>query len=96
MYMLLAVSRYLVAARTLILALVYTSAAIAENAINDTKSNSRTDYPTPSRIERNNDLTLLDAARLALQHNPELAAFVKEKEAHAKGSDTSGWFVAES
>ena len=79
--MLLAVSRYLVAARTLIFALVCTSTAIAKKVINDTKSYGRAAFSTPSLIERNNDLNLLDAACPALQHNPELATFVKYKHA---------------
>ena len=38
-------------------------------------------YSAPAPAEENSDLTLRDAVRLALQHNPELAAFAKEMRA---------------
>ncbi|MEO7464086.1 MAG: TolC family protein [Nitrosospira sp.] len=65
----------------LVLALSCTSAAIAENTFSGAMPGSGMDYAAPSLLEEKADLTLRDAARLALQRNPELAAFAKEMRA---------------
>ncbi len=76
------VSRHLVSAILLILALGCTHAVIAESmSFGALPNNSSLDSSTPSLPEENTDLTLREAARLTLQRNPELAAFAKEKRA---------------
>jgi cobalt-zinc-cadmium efflux system outer membrane protein len=57
--------------------------AFAENSFSGTVTDAvgRGDYSTPPLIQEQKDLTLRDAALLALQRNPELAAFEKEKRA---------------
>lgn len=75
------VPRHLVSAGSLILALCCTSAATAESTFSGTLPASHSDYYPPSPPEEKNDLTLRNAALLALQRNPELAAFAKETRA---------------
>ena len=58
--------------------------ALAENSFSGAVTDAygeRTDYSTPPLLQEQKDLTLRDAALLALQRNPELAAFEKEKRA---------------
>jgi cobalt-zinc-cadmium efflux system outer membrane protein len=57
--------------------------ALAENSFSGTVTDAvgRGDYSMPHLIQEQKDLTLRDAALLALQRNPELAAFEKEKRA---------------
>jgi len=64
----------------LILALCYKPDSIAENTFSSTLPDRGLDYSEPPPEEKK-DLTLRDAALLALQRNPELAAFEKEKRA---------------
>lgn len=58
--------------------------ALAENsfsgAVTDTYG-SHPDYSSPPLLQEQKEITLRDAALLALQRNPELAAFEKEKRA---------------
>jgi outer membrane protein, heavy metal efflux system len=75
------VLRYLISAGSLILALGYQSAASAENTFSGPLPERGLTYSAPSFSEEKKDLTLRDAALLTLQHNPELAAFAKEKRA---------------
>lgn len=75
------VPRHRVSAGLLIVALGYTSAAIAENTFSGALPGGNLDYSAPSLPEEKTDLTLRSAALLALQRNPELAAFAKEKRA---------------
>lgn len=70
-----------ISAGLLILALGCPSAAIAENTFSSVLPGGNQNYSAPSLFEERNDLTLRDAARLALQRNPELAAFAKEMRA---------------
>ncbi|MDN5835957.1 MAG: TolC family protein [Nitrosospira sp.] len=71
----------LATAGSFILALGCMSAAIAQNTFSGALPANSPDYALPSVPEEKNDLTLRDAALLALQRNPELAAFVKETRA---------------
>ncbi|MDQ3185359.1 MAG: TolC family protein [Pseudomonadota bacterium] len=73
--------RHLVSTGSLILALCCTSAATAQNTFSGTLPASHSDYALPSLPEEKNELTLRNAALLALQRNPELAAFAKETHA---------------
>ncbi|MEO7560236.1 MAG: TolC family protein [Nitrosospira sp.] len=75
------VPRHRVSAGLLIVALGYTSAAIAENTFSGALPDRGLGYSVPSLPEGRNELTLREAARLTLQRNPELAAFAKEKRA---------------
>lgn len=79
---LLMVPRYLVPARgLLILALSYTPVAIAQNTFSGPLPARGLGHLAPSLPEEKNELTLRDAALLALQRNPELASFAKEMRA---------------
>ncbi|SDW22051.1 TolC family protein [Nitrosomonas communis] len=59
----------------------YSSQVIASNDSISNHSDNFSSYLAPLFPDRKNDLTLQDAVNLALQHNPELAAFVKEMNA---------------
>jgi cobalt-zinc-cadmium efflux system outer membrane protein len=75
--------RHLMPLGSLILAFGFTSAAIAQNTFSGELPQRNLDYSSESLPEakEKNELTLRDAARLALQRNPELAAFAKETRA---------------
>ncbi len=75
------VRRPLASAGSLILALGCTPAAMAQNTFSGAVPPNNPDYSLPSVREEKNELTLRDAALLALQRNPELAAFIKETRA---------------
>ncbi|MGH8763891.1 MAG: TolC family protein, partial [Nitrosospira sp.] len=75
------VPRHLVSAGSLILALCCMSAATAENTFSGALPASPPNYSSPSPPGEKNELTLHNAALLALQRNPELAAFAKETRA---------------
>src|SRR3954465_11143891 len=75
---LLLVPRTLAPAGLLILALTYSSAQGAEDISPIVFSGRAEDGPALSLREQNNELTLREAAHLALQHNPELEAVHKE------------------
>ncbi|MGH8684022.1 MAG: TolC family protein [Nitrosospira sp.] len=75
------VPRHLVSAGSLILALCCMSAATAESTFSGALPASHSDYSPPSLPEEKKDLTLRNAALLALQRNPELAAFARETRA---------------
>ncbi|SEO81357.1 TolC family protein [Nitrosovibrio sp. Nv6] len=72
---------YLAPCGWLVLALSWPSSAIAENsfagAIPDREDRDMS-FSMGSPLEARGDLTMKNAVRLALQHNPELAAFDKE------------------
>ena len=72
------VPRHRVSAGLLILALCCTSAAIAGNTFSGASPGGNLDDSAPSLPDEKNDLTLRNAARIALLRNPELAAFAKE------------------
>ncbi len=74
-------SRYLVLAGCLILALSWHSSAIAENTFVGVIPDRSLRFPDVLQPEEKGDLTLRDAALLALQRNPELASFAKEMRA---------------
>lgn len=63
------------------LALSCSFPVIAESTSAGAFSGREPGYSAPVPAEENNDLALRDAVRLALQHNPELAAFAKEMRA---------------
>lgn len=75
------VCRHLVPAGSLIFALSFISPAFAQNTFSGALLDGSVDYCAPSLLEEKNDLVLRNAARLALQRNPELAAFSKEVQA---------------
>jgi outer membrane protein, heavy metal efflux system len=75
------VCRHLVPAGSLIFALSFISSAFAQNTFSGALLDGSVDYSAPSLLEEKNDLVLRNAARLALQRNPELAAFSKEVQA---------------
>lgn len=77
-YLSLALSRYAVRAGSFLLALSYASYAIAESTFTGAPNGGSTSLSVGARAEEKKDLTLQDAIRLALRHNPELAAFDKE------------------
>ncbi|MBA2659918.1 MAG: TolC family protein, partial [Nitrosospira sp.] len=73
--------RHWAPAGLLILALSYTTAAIAGDTFSGALPGRSLGYSAPSLPEEKTNLTLRDAARLTLQRNPELAAFGKEMRA---------------
>jgi outer membrane protein, heavy metal efflux system len=75
------VCRHLVPAGSFILALSFISSAFAQNTFSGPLPDGSVDYSAPLLLEAKNDLILRNAARLALQRNPELAAFAKETQA---------------
>jgi cobalt-zinc-cadmium efflux system outer membrane protein len=75
------VRQHLVPAGSLIFALSFISSAFAQNTFSGALLGGSVDYFAPSLPEEKNDLVLRNAARLALQRNPELAAFSKEVQA---------------
>ncbi|SCY64148.1 outer membrane protein, cobalt-zinc-cadmium efflux system [Nitrosospira sp. Nl5] len=75
------VSRRPVAAGSLMLALSCMSAANAGNTFSGALPAGHADHSLPSPPREKSDLTLRDAALLALQRNPELAAFARETRA---------------
>jgi cobalt-zinc-cadmium efflux system outer membrane protein len=75
---LLTAGRCLMPTGSLILALGFTSTVLAQNTFSGALPDRNLDYSAPSLPEEKNDLTLRSAARIALQRNPELAAFAKE------------------
>lgn len=78
---LLTVCRHLVLAGLFISAFSWVSLAGAQNTFSGALPAEGLDYSAPSLLEEKKNLTLRDAALLALQRNPELAAFAKEKRA---------------
>lgn len=75
------VCRRLMPAGSLILAFGFTSTAIAQNTFSGALPSEGLglDNSAPFLPKEKNELTLRDAALLALDRNPELAAFAKEK-----------------
>jgi len=63
------------------LALSCSFPVIAESTFAGASPDREPGYSAPAPAEENSDLTLRDAVRLALQRNPELAAFAKEMRA---------------
>ena len=74
----LTVCRHLVLAGLLILAPTWMSAAIAQNSFSGASRADSPDQLASSLPEEKKELTLRDAAFLALHRNPDLAAFAKE------------------
>lgn len=73
--------RYLVSAGSLVLAIIWASAAIAQNTFSGVLPVKGSDHSDPTLAAEKKDLTLRDAALLTLRRNPELAAFAKEMRA---------------
>ncbi|MXS78816.1 TolC family protein [Nitrosomonas sp. JL21] len=73
------ISRYFLSI-VLLVVLNSISDVIAENKLSNTGHLKQQDLSI-SFSQESNDITLRDAVRLALKHNPELAAFAKEMEA---------------